>query len=279
MGKQLIDLVLNLKWQDWLTIGGFLFGIVTLIAYIEQRRSTKGTAKLIKWAELNVDKTVSEEEIKKLLAQKSAMESQITQNIPALARVAVLKEQAELHRTAIAEHFSAWQKLISELGSAAPIPGLDPQIQTAILDRIVPRFEREQEINRLRTRITVLSVGVAAASTVLPFGLGGILAIILTPALASAALRLYALSEEASVSYKSLRPWIHIAYGVSAIIIGGFGVLLLTIEGGTSSAVYVGYGACGIGLGLALAYPWLRNKIDRTINRWLAAMVDDARPL
>jgi hypothetical protein len=275
MGQQLIDFVANLQWRDWLTIGGFLFGIVTLIAYIEQRRSTKDAAKLIKWAELNLDKTISEEEIKKLLAQKSAMEDQIAQNIPALARIAVLKEQAELHRTAIAEHFSAWEKLTSELGSAVPIPGLEPQIQTAILDRIVPRFEREQEVNRLRTRITVLSVGVAAASTVLPFGLGSVLGVILAPALISAALRLYALSEESTGAYKSLRPWIHIAYGTCALLIGGFGVLLLTIGGVTSAGVYIAYAACGVGLTLILVYPWARKKIDH----WLAAMVGYARPL
>lgn len=77
MTQHMISFVIDLEWKDWLTIGGFIFGIVTLIAYIEQSRSAKGTAALTKWAELNLDKTISEQEIKRLLAQKSAMEEKL----------------------------------------------------------------------------------------------------------------------------------------------------------------------------------------------------------
>lgn len=271
MAKQLIDFLLKFGWQDWLTVGGFLFGIVTLIAYIEQRRSTKGAAKIIKWVELNLDKSISEEEIKRLLAQKSVMEEQIEKNIPALARVAVLKEQAELHREAIAVHFSAWQKLTSEIESADPVPGLDEQIQNAILDRIVPRYEREQEVKKLRTRITVLSIAAATTSTMLPFGLGSILAIMLAPALISTALRLYALSEERNEVYKSLRPWFHFVYGVFAFIVIGFGVLLFSLGDVKELGIVLAYLACGFGIVLILSYPWLRSRIDKWIASLLSA--------
>jgi len=269
MGQQIIDLVIVFRWQDWLTIVGFLFGIVTLLAFIEQRRSARGTVKLVKWAELNLDKTISEEEIKQLLAQKSAMEDQIAKNIPALARVAVLKEQAELHRGAIAVHYSAWQKLTSEIESATPVPGLDPQIQNVILDRIVPRFEREQEAIKLRTRLTVLSVSTAAIATMFPFGLGSVFAMILSPVLISTALKLYALNEERNAAYNSIRLWTHIAYFVCAIFIIGFGALLLYSAENNSTAGLIGRIACGVGIVLMIAYYFVRSTIDK----WLAAML------
>lgn len=263
MTQQIIDFFLGLKWQDWLTIGGFLFGIVTLIAFIEQRRSSGETAKLAKWAELNLDKSISEKEIKELLERKAEMEIQITQSIPALARLAVLKEQMELHRKAISEHFSAWSELSKELGTTTTVPGLEQHIQDAIVDRIIPRFQQEQEIGRLRTRITVLSVGVAVASAMLPFGLGSILAIFLAPALISAAFRLHALNEEPETAFKSLRFWVHLLYGVCTLGLAGFGVLLL-LDGQrmTPFGIYVAWGMCGVGIALGLAYFTARAKID-----------------
>jgi len=246
-----------------------------LIAFIEQRRSSGEAAKLAKWAELNLDKTISEKEINELLETKAEMEIQITQSIPALARLAVLKEQIELHRKAIAEHFSAWSELSKELETAPSVPGLERHIQDAIVDRIIPRFQQEQEIGRLRTRITVLSVGTAAASAMLPFGLGSILAIFLAPALISAAFRLHALNEEPETAFKSLRFWVHLLYGVCALGLAGFGVLLLTVGRSMEPVgIYVAWGMCGIGIALGLAYFSARTKIDA----WLRERINNLAP-
>lgn len=269
MTQELLDFVIGLRWQDWLTIASFVFGTITLIAYIEQRRSAAGTATLAKWAQRNLDKTISEEEIKNLIAQKAAMEDQITQNIPALARVAVLKEQAELHRKAIVEHFSAWQQLTNELESSTPVPGLEPQIQDAILDRIVPRYQQEQEVMGLRTRITVLSVGVAGASALLPFGLDSMVAFIFAPALVTAAFRLYALTEDPAKTFKSLRSWVHTVYLAAALGLGGYGVLLL-FWGNYAIARYSGWTLLALGTTLLSAYRWTRISLDR----WLTTLTN-----
>jgi hypothetical protein len=265
----IVDFISNLRWQDWMTIGGFLFGLVTLIAYVEQRRSNKSAAKIAQWVERNLDKDISEEEIKKLLAQRAAMQEEISRNIPALARMAVIREQVELHRKATAEHFAAWQALSAELASPTTLPGVDPQIQSVILDRITPQFERQQEVDRLKTRITILSVGVAAASTVLPFGLGSVLALIVSPALLSAAVRLYALTESSDVAYKSLRPLTHAAYLGLALAAGGFGVLLLLVGNVTQIGIYMAWILVGIGVVALLAYVWLRVPLDQWLTEKL----------
>ena len=64
----------------------------------------------------------------------------------------------------------------------------------------------EQEAKKLRTRITVLSVTAAATSTMLPFGLGSMISLLIAPALITTAFRLYALNEERNAAYKSPRP-------------------------------------------------------------------------
>jgi hypothetical protein len=83
--------------------------------------------------------------------------------------MAVIREQAEHHRTATAEHFAEWQKLSSELASTTPVPGLDPQIQTVILDHRVAssgtacRVEGESRWNRA-WKDTIALPGCASAA-------------------------------------------------------------------------------------------------------------------
>jgi hypothetical protein len=75
--QQITDFIIGLRWQDWLTIGGFFLGLVTLLAYIEQKRSTRDASQIAQWAERNLDKAISEDEFKNLLAQKAAMQEEI----------------------------------------------------------------------------------------------------------------------------------------------------------------------------------------------------------
>lgn len=268
---QILEFLKSLTWQDWVTIGGFTLGTITLIAYIEQRRSSKENSKLAKWASLNLDKTISEEEIKSLITQKSEMEKQITQNIPDLARVAVIKEQVQHHAASISKHFTEWKKLNDELGDESAIEGIDKQIQEAIVELIMPSFEKEQEVSILRTRITVLSVSMAAASALLPFGLGNMLALIIAPALIVSAVRLYSKSEDVSKMYTPIRTWTHIAYWITSLFIGGLGLALLLIGDVNDVARYFAFALCTIGVLLALVYFLLRGKIDSSIKKVLNA--------
>jgi len=87
----------NLKWQDWAAAVGIIFGIITLLAYLDQRRANKKQNTLIEFVKRHVDKEVTEETIRKLDAQREALQRQVREHIPALARSAVLREQAEAH--------------------------------------------------------------------------------------------------------------------------------------------------------------------------------------
>jgi len=272
MAQHVTNFLTALKWQDWVALAGFLFGLISLIAYLDQRRSAKRTAKISEWAERNLDKSVSEEQIKQLLGQKAAMEEQITRNVPALARTAVLQEQAELHAKAIADHFASWKSLTEELGSRSPVPGLDPGLQQVILDRIVPRFQRQEQQERLRTRVTVLSVGLAISSAILPFPLSSALPILLGIPLLSAAVRLLALNiEDEERAFKAIRTWVHLAYFAVALASAGFAWVMFTSEGVTRTGFVLGQLTASVAAILIVAYPWARKVLNRVLAKAIGA--------
>jgi hypothetical protein len=258
----------QLTWQDWVAIGSFTFSVVTIIAYVDQRRSTKRTALLSRWAELNLDKTLSEEQINTLTEQKAIMEEQVSLKIPALARLAVLREEAQLHERAVAEHFIAWQAARNHLESETVELGIDPQIQQAISDHILPRYIRLERRDRLRTRVTVLSVALAAFSAVMPFPISTVFGLLVTIPLIYAGARLYALNvEDSERAFKVLRPYCHAVYGISAVGFGLLGWFILVNAGSdpvTKSVALVLLVGAG---GLALLYFFLRDWIDRRVKQ------------
>ena len=252
----------QLQWRDWATIVGVLFGIVSLVAYYDQRRSARNMAILTKWAGLNLDKSISEEQIQELLKQKAAMEEQITRKIPGLARNAVLKEEAQLHEKALAEHFVAWQCIQRELQTESERSGLDPQLHQAILDLILPRYARLDRRDRLRTRVTVLSIALAASSAALPFPVNTALGLIVTIPLLYAGARLFALNtEDPARAFKVLRVYFHLVYMGMALIIAIVGLFLkLYATGGASR--YFPTVFIIVGVLLVVVYPFIRRAID-----------------
>jgi hypothetical protein len=253
-------------WQDWVAIISFTFGIVSLIAYYDQRRSTRRTASLIKWAELNLDKSISEEQIKSLLAQKEVMEEQITRKIPDLARNAVLQEEAKFHEKAVAEHFAALQAINRELQSESVDSSLDPQLQQAIIDLILPRYMRLDRRDRLRTRVTVLSVALAASSAIMPFPLNTAFGVLMALPLIYAGARLYALNvEEPNRAFKVLRPYFHLVYIAIALTLGTIGLFLIYYSDKGSVNDYVGKMFIFAGVFLAATYLLIRKWIDKCV--------------
>lgn len=259
--------VSRLTWQDWVTLGSFAFGIVTLLAFLDQRRSTRRTAALLKWAALNLDKSISEEQIKGLSAQKAAMEQEITEKIPALARSAVLREEAQIHERAVAEHFTALQRIERELGSESFRSALDPQVQQAILDFIVPHYIRLDRRDRLRNRVIVLSVGMATSSAVMPFPLSSMFAVVVALALLYTGALLYSVNEDSARAFRILRPCFHFAYLAAAIAFTILGVMVIGYSDQPSIRNLLAKILIGVGISLIAAYLVLRRWIDTFVTK------------
>src|SRR5207248_1365163 len=106
-----------------------------------------------------------------------------------LARAAVLKEQAEVHNRALAEHYKQWREIKDELNTTLSVSAIDPGIESVILDRLLPKYEQEQLHQVLRDRITILSVSLVIVGNLLPYPLNQMVQFILGAILGLALLR------------------------------------------------------------------------------------------
>lgn len=199
-----IDFLYSLKWQDWATAAGLVFGVVTLAAYIDQRRSSKQNQVLIEFAKRHVNKDIAEDDLKTLGEKRTLIESQISDHLPRLARKAVLQEQSEIHAAAIAEHFAKWKSITEELGAATQGGSLDPLIEAAVREKILPQLEPRRRKESLQVQVSIYSVSLAIVGAVVPYPLGQMLLIGLAVPLAVTMIRLARL--ERTLSRQSVGP-------------------------------------------------------------------------
>jgi hypothetical protein len=250
----------ELTWQDWAAALGVLFGILSLIAYIEQRRATKSQNVFVEFAKRNVDKQVTEEQLKELANQKLNMERQVAQAIPALARSAVLREQLAVHARALADHYQHWVAINEELRPANQQADLDPAIRAAIEDKLIPSHEASQRRDDLKTRLTILGVASGLAATALPppanYLIQGVFAIPLFAALIS----LINLSANPVwvERFGYLMMWIYLG----VVVVGcTLGYLLLSESNVTDFGRITGVVLAILSLAGAIASPWVLRRI------------------
>jgi DNA-binding transcriptional MerR regulator len=224
---QIIEFILSLTWQDWATAIGVIFGTITLIAYLDQKRSSKQQQTLLDFVERHLDKDISTDVIKELAEQRRAMEEQIKFHIPNLARNAVLKEQAESHAQAISHHFKEWKQICSELDDSLIGEGLSPEIEEIITDRISPQYEKRWAIDNIRNRITVLSVVIAISSTFLFYPINMLVGIPLAIPLLKDLVELLKIQGISKDFSKNIKYGIVIAYLFGALLLAFLGVALI----------------------------------------------------
>jgi len=227
--SRVIQFFNNLTWQDMTALVGVIFGLISTIAYWEQRRSAKAQEAIAEFARRNVDKKVSIEEIQKLDEQKALMKRQVLEEIPRLARVSVLKEQAEIHSHAISEHYKQWQVVTQELGESFSVGKIDQSIESVILDRLLPHYEFDRKQQILRDRITVLSVAMVISGRVFPDPLDVMLQITLGLFLAITILRLIGGRARSNREIEFIKTILLSLYIGVFILIGGFGILLFSV--------------------------------------------------
>lgn len=213
----------SLTWQDFATVGGVLFGVVTLMAYLDQRRATKSQAAIIEFVKRHVDKDISEETLKQLQSQREGIEKQIKDHLPALARAAVLKEQAAAHAAAVSQHYKDWKRIQDELVSSPTQGVIDNTIESIITDRLLPEFEKREGVEKLRNNITTISVCLALSSTLIPHPLSDLIAAGLAAPLIGFLAQFYKATNDPERLRKTLRDIVLIVYvAVSAagILVG-----------------------------------------------------------
>lgn len=225
--NQILAFFKGTQWQDWATAIGIIFGVVTLIAYLDQRRSNKHQNKLIEFVSRHLDKDISEETIENLKKQQKEMQRQVQENLPALARAAVLKEQAELHASALAYHYNEWSKINTELENSPTQGKLDREIENIITDRISPKYEQKWALDEVRNRITILSATMALTSTFLFYPLNLFVAIPLALPLTKGVLEFFKLQGISQITAKRINTSYLIIYLSSITLLASCGLFFL----------------------------------------------------
>ncbi len=143
-----------LKWQDWSTIISLIIAVFSLKAYFQQKKSSKEQSAIIDFVNRNLDKDISGEKLSKLHDKCSILESQIKDDLPNLARIAVLKEQADFNAKAIAHHYNEWNQIVNELKNHPIEFKIDKEIEKTIIDKIIPK----DQLNQIQYKILILCI-------------------------------------------------------------------------------------------------------------------------
>lgn len=268
----LLSALTALTWRDWATLVGVLFGVVTLLAFLEQRRAMRQQSDLLEFVRRHVSRDISEDAIRQLGQQRAAMELQVTEHIPALARAAVLREQAEAHAAAVSYHFVEWKRIQASLGNSPSGGLLDPAIESIIVDRLVPRYERQATLDRLRNRITVFSVALALVSALLPFPLNSAAGVLLAIPLAGTLLQFFRASAEPAEVKATLRPLAIALYVVACVAGVGFSLFLFALgltarDTLTPSGWGLAWFLLIVGAAGGIMAPWLLKRLDSYLAR------------
>lgn len=158
---------------------GFCGSIASIISFTASRRSKKKYDYLLKLADLNIEKDITEEDIEAkkneatLLSEKvDNLQIQIKKSIPVEAKRAVLLDRFDAAVTMVIhahQDLLKTKKDLNELGQQRNIP---KEILRAVETEIEPKYIRREKISTRKTILTVLSALAAACSTLLPYPVG-----------------------------------------------------------------------------------------------------------
>lgn len=216
------EFINNLKWQDVVTALSIVFGLITLIAYLDQRKSNKDQKKYLEFVNRQLDRDITKEEVDDLKNKKSELRNDIEQKLPQIGRSAVLQDQAEFYQKGIYNNYQALQEVnskLTELGDVN-IEEVNPDLKDYILKEVSPKYRFEKLITRTRDRVLGLLALIIVIGTVLPFEIDYYIQLVLGVYMIGEILKymvLNANSEEDRIKiYKN---------GIGLIILAGLGLI------------------------------------------------------
>ena len=234
--------------------------MVTVIAYIDQRRKSSSEKKLIDFVERHLERDISKEEIIDLQAKKRKMEEEVSVLVPQLAREAALRQQEHMLQTGMLSYYVEWKKTKEELDGLEIEISLDEKLEKAVLDRMVPEYERKEKEQSYKDRLTILSMGIVFARYILLFGTEGIVQIILAIALGITLFQYVVAKYQGSKYSKrsaNIILGIYVILGLASLIFG----IALVVFSNWESEIAFGYGFSSFGILILVPTMWVKAKI------------------
>jgi len=242
---------------------GILAAIVAVIAYLDQRRTNKENASVIALAEKYMNKEGAEQTIAQISEQ--------LQEMPRLARRAVLQEQSERLKLALSETYLEWKKIEEEL-SATSTGQLEPDLERAITDRLLPAYKKKQQIDSGQQRIAILGASLALIGGLFPAPFSWAIEVPLGLWLLQTIFKLAA-SKGIGVGTQRMIQWAsRIGISVLVLALGTFGIATLFFVENASTdnaARTIEWAALCFSVILLATFYWL----DRAVWKWSSRYV------
>ncbi|MFD3317814.1 hypothetical protein ACE414_09265 [Alteromonas macleodii] len=255
-----MDIITELKWQDIVAILGLIAGVVTVIAYVDQRRKAASEQKLIDFVERHLERDISKEEILDLQTQKKKMEEEVSVLVPQLARQAALRQQEHMLQTSLLSYYVEWKKTKEELDSLKIDISLDEKLEKAVLDRMVPEYERKEKEQSYKDRLTILSMGIVFSRYILPYAIEDTVQIIMAIALGITLFQYVVTKYQGSKYSKHAAYTILVGYILAGLTSIAFGAALVTYSTWESEVAF-GYAFLIFGLLMIIPIKWIKTKL------------------
>lgn len=168
----MIEYLSKIEWQDIVTVLSIFFGVITLIAYFDQRKSNKQNKNIIKFINRQLDRDITIEEVNLLKSKKKDLELVVEKQIPNIGRAAILKEQQEFLQKQLYQNYESLLEVIEKLNSLGQnidISQINPEIRDHIISEIAPKYSKEIRLKKIRDKIIILLALIIIIDVIVPF--------------------------------------------------------------------------------------------------------------
>lgn len=181
-----LDSLLQFIQQHWVSfiiaVVGLVGSIASITSWIQGVRTKRKYDTLFKYVDLNVDKTVTEEQISQKRKQVSTIDSQIKSlkqqiavDIPREARKAVLLDRLHSITEDLTRNHAeiiATKKKLLVLGHGST---LGDDILRVVRHEVQPKYLIRERLSQNRTMLAAVTAASAVCSTILPYPIGRML--------------------------------------------------------------------------------------------------------
>jgi len=231
MMEIVIKFISNLELRDIVSAMILLSFISLPFILLKMRRGMRSPDELMELIWKYVDKETSEEGIQELVNKTRSMEQRVANEIPKLAQTTVLRAQAERYKLSIAEDYRRLGDVTTELGACAATSGLDPEVESAILDRLKPEYEKNLFRQSLRDRIAIMSILLIVAGMLLPAPSDRFAQYVVALILIVDVIRFASSSVNNDQERKYMKVLVNTLFIAVIFILGFFGVLFVYVKG------------------------------------------------
>jgi hypothetical protein len=166
-----MEFLSKLTWQDIVTGLSVVFGLVTLIAYLDQRKSNKAQSRMLEFVNRHLDKDITAEEIEELKDKKTKIYIDVNDKLPVLGRITILQDQADFYTKGVVSNYIELKKIneqIFKLESDFKITDIAPEIKDYILKEVSPKYRFEEWKSKMRDRLIILFALIVAMGAMSP---------------------------------------------------------------------------------------------------------------